>query len=52
MIVYKCDECGAEIPIIKKTILGMEVEVVDCGRLKCEQLQIDRYSLNPNVHLC
>lgn len=51
MIVYKCDECGIEIPIIKKTVLGTEIEVLDCGRLKCEQLQIDRRILNPNAHL-
>lgn len=52
MIAYKCDECGTEIPMIKKTVHGMEIEVLDCGKLKCEQIQLGQYSLNPNVHLC
>ena len=53
MIVYKCDECGAEIPIIKKIIFGTEVEVLDCGRIKCEQLPTKtNLFLNDNVHLC
>ena len=53
MIVYKCDECGVEIPIVKKKdFLGNEVKVLDCGKLKCEQLAIDNRFLNPNVHLC
>lgn len=53
MIVYKCDICGIEIPKIKKkTILG-EIESLDVGFLKCEQIQIPEHiQHNPNVHLC
>lgn len=52
MIVFKCNECGIEIPIIKKIIFGQEVEILDYGQLKCEQLTINRNYLNTNVHLC
>ena len=52
MIVYKCDECGIEIPIIKKEILGREIEMFDCGQLKCEQINLSTVMLNPNYHLC
>ena len=53
MIVYKCDECGAEIPIIKKVIFGTEVEVLDCGRIKSEQLPTENHlPLMADVHFC
>lgn len=53
MIVYKCDECGMEIPIIKKRIFGQEVEVLDCGKIKCEQLPTENHlPLMADVHLC
>lgn len=38
MIVYKCDCCGLEIPLIKrKNIFGIEREVLDRGILKCKE---------------
>ncbi len=52
MIVYKCNECGMEIPIIKKEICGREIEILDCGHLKCEQVNINNRLLNTDVHLC
>ena len=53
MIVYKCDECGVEIPMItKKDLLGREHTVPDCGFLKCEQIQLDQVYIHMNGHLC
>ena len=52
MIVYKCDECGKEIPLVKREIFGKEIEVFDCGQLKCEQINLSTVMLNPNYHLC
>lgn len=52
MIVYKCNECGVEIPIVKKEIFGQEVEILDCGQLECKEIIIDNTFLEKNIHLC
>lgn len=51
MIVYKCDICGCEIPIVKKQFFGIEKEVLDRGKIECEQLS---WSVMPflNLDIC
>lgn len=54
MIVYKCDCCGAELPIVKKkNFLGEEVEVVERGLLDCKEYDFSTINkLNPNALMC
>lgn len=52
MIVYVCNECGITIPIIEKTIwTGEKIKVLDCGQLKCEQIDVSVLK-HPDVHYC
>lgn len=37
MTVIKCDICRKEIPVVKKNIFGMEIDVIDVGKIKCGQ---------------
>ena len=36
MTVIKCDICRKEIPVVKKNILGKEIDVISAGTVKCE----------------
>lgn len=53
MIVYVCNKCGKQIPIVKKRLFpgGPEIDVLDCGHIKCEQINLGDYR-NPDVHYC
>lgn len=53
MIVYKCDCCGAEIPIIKqKDIFGNKKEVLNRGILKCKEYDFKFYNRSLNFLMC
>lgn len=43
MTVFKCDKCGKEIPIIKKkNSIGIEIEVLDTGKVRSAEWRIDK----------
>ena len=43
MTVFKCDKCGKEIPIIKKkNSIGIEIEVLDTGKVRSAEWRIDQ----------
>ena len=53
MIVYKCDNCGAEIPTEKReTLSGDIVDVPDVGHLECKEIKLTILNSIHNMHLC
>lgn len=53
MIVYKCDCCEAEIPLVKKrNLIGDEVEVLDRGFLECKEYDFTSFNHNLSILMC
>ena len=41
MLVHLCDICECEIPIVKKKIFGIETEVLDRGKVACNEWNVN-----------
>lgn len=53
MIVYKCDNCGKEIPTEKReTLSGDIVDVPDVGYLECKEIKLPILNSIHIHHLC
>lgn len=52
MTVYKCDCCGAEIPIIKKHTLFGEINVLKRGIWKCKEIDLSSLNRDTNILMC
>lgn len=57
MIKYFCDNCGMEIPIVKKKnpLTNEYIEVLDVGKFESKQIDLsclNNQSYNSNVHTC
>lgn len=57
MIRYFCDNCGMEIPIVKKKhpLTNEIIEVLDVGKFECKQIDISCLNnrvYNSNTHTC
>ena len=52
MIIYKCDNCGCEIPIIKKQLFGSEIEVLDRGYLDCKEIDLKNVAKYSSAVFC
>ena len=52
MIIYRCDNCGNEVPIIKKQLFGSEIEVLGRGNLDCKEIDLHTVNQYSNTILC
>lgn len=52
MVVYKCDNCGCEIPIIKKPLFGSEIEVLDRGYIDCKEIDLKNVTKYSSAVFC
>lgn len=49
MLVHLCDMCKCEIPIVKKKIFGIETEVIDKGKVVCNEWNINNFFVKKDL---